>query len=151
MFTSRAVSLFLVLAAAGCSLYRSDTLRLDPAVRPPTAPDSMRLLGQEPAQAYRVVALVSVSNDWALGADYERLIWRMAQQAAKLGGQALLVGAESLTHGNDQTTLTGKVLVFDGAAPADAPFVRPRSSTAQAAVVVGVLVATSVLGLVGSH
>jgi hypothetical protein len=109
---SRVVApLVLVVAAAACSLYHTHTLRFDQAVRPVTVPDSVRVLGQEPGQPYRVVALISVTTDYGLA--YGPLARRLAQEAAKLGGHAVLLGPESVSSNRTQTTLTAKVLVYD--------------------------------------
>jgi len=140
---SRVLPVVLVLAAAGCSFYHTDTLRFDQAVRPETRPDSVRVLGQEPTQPFKVVALVSASAEVGLAGGYERLTWKLAQEAAKLGGQALLLGPESITRTNGSSTLTGKVLVFEGAAPAEAAVVRRRSSTALTIGAVALLLVTT--------
>src|SRR5688572_17849399 len=97
-FVPNACSLLplLAVAAIGC-LYRTDTLRFDQAVRPATIPDSVRVLGQEPTQPHTVVALISVSSGFPWTGGYDRYAWKLAEEAAKLGGQAVLVGPESLS------------------------------------------------------
>ena len=117
MFLSRVVPLAVVLTAIGCT--RADVLRLDPMLRPQTHPDSVRLIAQEPQQPYTVIALVSVRADRLLGSqgDAQR---RLLKEAARLGGDAVLLGTGSLTrvgtggeYGGSQLQLTGKVIVFD--------------------------------------
>ena len=96
----------------------SEVFVLDPAERPPTNPDSVRLLGKEPQQAYAVVALVSAFPEFG-GLDQVRR--RLQREAARLGGHALLFDAESLSHTEGSTGLSAKVIVFDrppGARPA---------------------------------
>ena len=41
-----------------------------------------------------------------------RLSRRLAQEAAKLGGDAVLLGAESFGQAGERRQLTGKVIVF---------------------------------------
>lgn len=107
MFLSRVVPLTLLLATSSCA-YRTAILYLDRTPRSPTPLASVRMLGQEPAERYRVIAFVSVSPDWALGAGYDRLSRRLAREAAKLGGDAVLLDTESLGH----SQLKAKVIVF---------------------------------------
>jgi len=116
MFLSRFIPVAVVLAAAGC-LYHTKVLRLEPEPRPPTPVESVRVLGQEPEQRYTVIAFVSVSPDLAFRANDERLSRRLAQEAAKLGGDAVLLGAESFGQAGERRQLTGKVIVFDREAP----------------------------------
>ena len=110
MFVSRVVPLAVLLAASACHAYHTNTLRLEPTVRSPTPVESVRVLGQEPQQPFTVIAFVSVSPDWAIRAGNERLARRLAREAAKLGGDAVLLGTDSFTHAG---VLTGKVIVFD--------------------------------------
>lgn len=112
MSLSRLVPLTVVLAASAC-LYRTDILRLEPTPRPATRVESVRVLGQEPEQRYKVIAFVSVRPDLAFHASVERLTRRLAREAAKLGGDAVLLGTESFGRAGEQRQLTGKVIVFD--------------------------------------
>lgn len=109
---SRLVPLTVALAATAC-MYHVHVLRIDPAPRPPTQQDSVRLLGQEPEQRYTVIAFVSVSPNWALGAGDERLSRHLVKEGAKLGGDAVLLGSESFGSASAQRKLTAKVIVFD--------------------------------------
>jgi hypothetical protein len=117
MFLSRVVPLAVVLAAVGCT--RADVLRMDTLLRPQTHPDSVRLIAQEPQQPYTVIALVSVRSDPTFGSQGDARK-RLLKEAARLGGDAVLLGAGSLTrvgtggeYGGSQLQLTGKVIVFD--------------------------------------
>jgi hypothetical protein len=127
-------------------------VRFDEQVRPSSAPDSIRLLGQEPSQPYRVVALVSVTSDAGLeGRDYGRLTWQIARRAADLGGHAVLLGPESISQTAERSVLTGRVLVFDGAVP-DAPFVARRGSGMTAWLAAWLIVGTAgaIVGAIGA-
>ena len=114
MFLSRVVPLAVLLAATGC--YHTNVLQLDPVLRPPTSPESVRLIGQAPDQPYTVVALISVSS---ADAGLESLRRRLVKKAAQLGGEAVLLDTASMTqigtggeYGGTALQLTGKVIVF---------------------------------------
>jgi len=115
MFLSRVVPLAVVLGTIGCA--RVDVLRLDQAIRPQTQADSVRLIAQEPQQPYTVIALVTVrSGATSAQSDQKRLL----KEAARLGGDAVLLGIGSLTfvptggeNGGTRRQLSGKVIVFD--------------------------------------
>ena len=118
MFLSRVVPLAVIVGTIGCAS-SADVLRLDQALRPQTRPDSVQLIAQEPQQHYTVIALVSVRSAGFLGSqdDARR---RLLKEAGRLGGDAVLLGAGSLTRvgtggegGGSQLLLTGKVTVFD--------------------------------------
>jgi hypothetical protein len=118
MFLSRVVPLAFVLATIGCST-SADVLRLDSTLRPQTRPDSVQVIAQEPQQRYTVIALVSVRSDPVLGSQ-DGARRRLVKEAARLGGDAVLLGAGSLTrvgtggeYGGSQLLLSGKVIVFD--------------------------------------
>jgi len=117
MFLSRVVPLAVILGTIGCT--SADVLRLDQTLRPQTSPDSVRLIAQEPQQPYTVIALVSVRPDPVFGSQDDARK-RLLKEAARLGGDAVLLGAGSLTRvgtggesGGSQLLLTGKVIVFD--------------------------------------
>jgi len=118
MFLSRVVPLAVIVGTIGCAS-SADVLRLDQALRPQTRPDSVQLIAQEPQQHYTVIALVSVRSAGFLGSqdDARR---RLLKEAGRLGGDAVLLGAGSLTRvgtggegGGSQLLLMGKVIVFD--------------------------------------
>lgn len=118
MFLSRVVPLVAIVATIGCTT-RADVLRLDQALRPQTHPDSVRVIAQEPQQPYTVIALVSVRSDPVLGSQ-DGARRRLLKEAARLGGDAVLLGAGSLTrvgsggeYGGSELMLTGKVIVFN--------------------------------------
>jgi hypothetical protein len=118
MFLSRVVPLAFVLGTIGCM--HVDVLRLDETIRPQTQPDSVRLIAQEPKQPYTVIALVSVMPDAQGGGSQDGARKRLLKEAARLGGDAVLMGTGSLTrvgtggeYGGTALLLTGKVIVFD--------------------------------------
>ena len=117
MFLSRVVPFAVVLGAVGCT--SADVLRLDQTLRPQTPPDSVRLIAQEPQQPYTVIALVSVRVDPVLGSQEDGRK-RLMKEHARLGGDAVLFDAGSLTrvgtggeYGGSQLILAGKVIVFN--------------------------------------
>jgi len=121
MFLSRAVPLTLAVAAVACSS-GVDLLRLDTTVRPQTHPDSIRFLVEEPEQPYTVIALIAAHD---VGSGFLGLFRKPArtslqEAAARLGGDAVLVGTGSLSrvgtggeYGGTVLQLSGKVIVFD--------------------------------------
>ena len=121
MFLSRVVPLALVLTATACLEY-TDVLRLDTTLRPQTHPDSIRLLAEEPQQPYTVVAIVTSmgSNGGFLGLSHKSAERTLVEAAARLGGDAVLLGAGSLTrvgtggeYGGTVLQVSGKVIVFN--------------------------------------
>ena len=117
MVLSRVASLAVVLGVVGCT--HADVLCLDLTARPQTHPDSVRLIAQEPQQPYTVIALVSVRSDGLLFLEGDARK-RLLKEAARLGGDAVLLDAGSLTrvgtggeYGGSQLQLMGKVIVFD--------------------------------------
>ena len=108
MLQMRVLPLAALLGSLACA--HPDILLLDHSVRPETTPQSIRLIGQEPARPYLVVAIISTKGE--VDAARRELI----KQAARLGGHALLFDSSSLTRaGGDQGTepvLTGKVIVY---------------------------------------
>jgi hypothetical protein len=116
MFLSRVVPLAVIVGTIGCT--SADVFRLDQTLRPQTLPDSVRLIAQEPQQPYTVIALISVRPDPTFGSQ-EDARTRLLKEAARLGGDAVLLGGGSLTrvgtggeYGGSQLLLTGKVIVF---------------------------------------
>jgi hypothetical protein len=110
MFLSRVVPAVVVLGTVGCT--SADVLRLDATLRPRTHPDSVRLIAQEPQQPYTVIALVSARAELIFGRARERLL----KEAARLGGDAVLLDGGSLTRvggdNSERQQLAGKVIVF---------------------------------------
>ena len=91
----------------GC--IKTDVLRLETSLRPQTQPQSVRVLATEPTEPYVVIALVTVSSgERGVDALRERLV----EKAAQLGGDAVLLGAESLGRTDKRQVLSGKVIAF---------------------------------------
>ncbi len=111
MFLSRVVPVAILWGAVACT--SADVLRLDTTLRPRTHPDSVRLIAQEPQQPYTVIALVSARAELIFGRARDRLI----KEAARLGGDAVLLDTGSLTRvggdNSERQQLTGKVIVFN--------------------------------------
>ncbi len=121
MFLSRVVLPADIVGTIGCATH-ADVLRLDSMLRAQTHPDSVRLIAQEPQQPYAVIALVSVRSDPVLGSQ-DGARRRLLKEAARLGGDAVLLGAGSLTrvgtggeYGGSELLLTGKVIVYTDSA-----------------------------------
>ncbi len=121
MFLSRVVLPAVIVGTIGCATH-ADVLRLDSMLRAQTHPDSVRLIAQEPPQPYTVIALVSVRSDPVLGSQ-DGARRRLLKEAARLGGDAVLLGAGSLTrvgtggeYGGSELLLTGKVIVYTDSA-----------------------------------
>ena len=116
MRLTRVPPIAAVLVVLAC--YHTDVLRVSNEPRPATHPDSVRLLAQEPAQPYTVIAIVSVSSGYR-GLDAIRN--RLLKEAARLGGEAVLLETASLTtvpagsgeHAGTAPQLSGKVIVFN--------------------------------------
>lgn len=80
-----------LLSLVACT--SADVLRLDPIPRPKRDPETVALYFQErPARAYRVIAYVAVANKTIFGASAEKYAARLRKEAAKLGGDAVIVG-----------------------------------------------------------
>jgi hypothetical protein len=117
MFLSRVVPLALVVAAVACSS-AVDLFPIDTTPRPPTNPDSIQVLAEEPQRPYKVIALVSAFDGSGFRPKSARR--RLMEAAARLGGDAVLLGTESLRRvatggelGGTSIQVSGKVIVFD--------------------------------------
>jgi hypothetical protein len=109
----RVLPLAVVLGALACT--SAGVLRLDPMPRPRTNPDSIQLLGQEPQRPYIVIAIVSARTEVARGVigTGDRVgpaRKRLLKEAARLGGDAVLVDISSVNHAGG--AITGKVIAF---------------------------------------
>jgi hypothetical protein len=115
MTLSRFIPLGALLVVAACAGQYKSILQLDPTPRPPTRPEAVQLIAQEPQRPYTVIAVVSVySHGWPFeGVPRARLL----KEAARLGGEAVLIDNSSMAViGGDegrQHQLTGKVIVFN--------------------------------------
>lgn len=119
----RVLGISVCLLAIGC--VKADVHRLDQTVRPVRPADSVTVLTKQPEQAYTVIAIVESRTESAFKG-FDDLRSRMVDEAARLGGHALLLGAEAkeskmiITVTNapslifwDQKRLSGEVIVFE--------------------------------------
>lgn len=123
MRLTRVLPIAAVLFALACT--SADVLQLDPTPRPKTSPNSIQLIGQEPKRPYTVIAIVSTHSETG-GGGAERVRARLIKEAARLGGHAVLVDANSLTrvgtggeYGGTNVQLSGKVIVYTDTTRAD--------------------------------
>ena len=133
----RALPVCLSVLAVSC--VSLEVQRLDEVARPPQPAESVAVLTQEPDEPYTVIAVLESSVDGALKG-FDDLRSTMIDEAAQLGGDALILGPEAKTTGVifvptplffDEMKLTGQVITFD---PVSAPDgVRENTSAATAA------------------
>jgi hypothetical protein len=95
----------IMLLAAGC--VRANVERLDQAPRPERSPDDIQLLVEKPDQPYTVIAVVEAKAD-AVFKDFDDLRSKMLEEAAKLGGDAVILGAED-SESTFMITATGQI------------------------------------------
>ena len=113
---------FVGLLAAGC--VSASVHRLDNDIRPPRPPDGIEVLDETPERPYTVIAHIECQTD-AVFHDVDDLRRKLIDEAAELGGDALILGPEStesqpiiLTTGmimSEEKTLEADVIVFDRA------------------------------------
>ena len=111
---------FICILAVGC--IRTNVQRVDHAPRPARSPDSVTVLLEQPQQPYTVIAVIE-SNAETVFDSFDDLRHAMIAEAAKLGGEALVLGPESTDSEfiftgtamikSDRKSLTGEVVVFD--------------------------------------
>jgi hypothetical protein len=110
----------ICLFAVGC--ISTNVQRLDHTARPAQSPDSVIVLIEEPQQPYTVIAVIE-SKGKSVFDGFDDLRKEMVAEAAKLGGEALIVGPEStdtkfiftgiVMIRSDTRNLTGEVIVYD--------------------------------------
>jgi len=115
----RALFVFVCILAAGCVTSR--TQRLDPEMRPARAPDSIAVFEKAPEQPYTVIARIESQTNTVFKS-FDDLRAKIIDQAAHLGGDAVIVGPEStktefiiLTTGmipSETKKLAAAVIVF---------------------------------------
>jgi hypothetical protein len=107
------------LLVIGCVSLKAQ--RLDEVVRPARPPDSVAVLAEEPDRPYTVIAVVEASFDGALKG-FDDLRQEMIGEAARLGGDAVILGPEAKKTGVifvptpiyfDRKKLTGRVIAFN--------------------------------------
>ncbi len=110
----------LCIFAIGC--INTNVQSLDHAVRPARSSDSVTVLLEKPQQPYTVIAVVESSAKTVFDS-FNDLRNELISEAARLGGEALILGPEDtdsefIFTGNamiqsDERKLTGEVIVYD--------------------------------------
>jgi hypothetical protein len=105
--------------AVGC--ISTSVARLDSSVRPARSPDSVTVLFEQPARPYTVIAVIS-SDGKTIFDSYDDMRKAMVVEAAKLGGDGLILGSENTESEfvftgqamieSDTKNLSGAVIVF---------------------------------------
>ena len=108
------------ILALGC--VNTSVQRLGHAVRPARSPDSVTVFLEKPQQPYAVIAVIEANGETVFDS-FDDLREEMVAEAAKLGGEALILGpeatdAEFIFTGttmiqSDRRKLTGEVIVYD--------------------------------------
>jgi hypothetical protein len=112
-----------MLMLAACA--KADVLMLDPVPRPRMSVDSVQVFVEEPAKLYRAIAVIEVS-DQSWGLSLAKLTDKLKADAAKMGGEAVILGSQSTQSGavivpigdvlyasaTTERKLVGKVIVF---------------------------------------
>lgn len=116
----RLTAVLLGVLAAGCVSASVD--RLDQGLRPPCPPEGIEMLAEAPECPYIVIARIEARSATIFhGTDDLRQ--KLVEEAAKLGGDALILGPEGkdsypvfLATGmimSEEKTLEAEVIVFD--------------------------------------
>ena len=110
----------LCILVVGC--ISTDVRRLDSAVRPARSSDSVAVFLEKPPRPYKVIAVIEVGGRSVFDS-FEDLRESMVSEAAKLGGEAVILLSESTDSefvfaGNtmiesDRRGLVGEVIVFE--------------------------------------
>ena len=114
------------LAASACCLalgcVNTSVHQLDQAVRPVRSVDSVSLLLEKPEQPYTVIAVID-ANTRTVFDSFDDLRDEIAAEAAKLGGEAVILGQEATDTAfiftgiamiqSDTRRLTGEVIVYE--------------------------------------
>jgi hypothetical protein len=116
----RAVPILLSIFAAGCMTAKVH--RLDQKIRAPRPLETIQVLDEAPDQPHTVIAHIDSKAD-AVFDSYDDLRARIIEEAAELGGHALILGPEStesqpiiLATGmimSERRTLEADVIVFN--------------------------------------
>lgn len=108
---------FLALGCVNMSVQQ-----LSQAVRPARSVDSVSLLLEKPEQPYTVIAVID-ANTGTVFDSFDDLREEILAEAAKLGGEAVILGSESTDSEfiftgitmikSDTRKLTGEVIVYE--------------------------------------
>lgn len=114
-----ALRIAVCLLAVGC--VKVKVQQWDQVVRPGRSPESVTVLSAEPEEPYTVIAVIESSFEGALKG-FDDLREEMIIEAARLGGDAVILGPESKKSGVifvptpiffDKKKLTGEVIAFN--------------------------------------
>ncbi|MBT8478492.1 MAG: hypothetical protein KJO06_06215 [Gemmatimonadetes bacterium] len=110
----------ICVLAAGC--INTSVQQLDHDVRAARSPDSVTVLLEKPQEAYIVIAVIEAKTGTVFDS-FDDLRSEMISEAAKLGGEALILGpaatdSEFIFTGttmvqSDTRKLTGQVIVYE--------------------------------------
>jgi hypothetical protein len=110
---------FVGLLAAGC--VSASVHRFDQDIRPPRPPEMIEVLEETPEKPYTVIAHIECQTD-AVFHGVDDLRRKLVEEAAELGGDALILGPAStesqpiiLTTGmimSEEKTLEAEVIIF---------------------------------------
>ena len=114
------------LAATVCALalgcINTSVQTLDHYIRAARSPDSVAVLLEKPNEAYTVIAVIE-ANGKTVFDSFEDLRNEMVAEAAKVGGEALILGPEATDSEfiftgttmvqSDTRKLTGEVIVYE--------------------------------------
>ena len=116
----RGLVALLSILAVGC--VSANVHRLDQGIRAPRPPETIAVLHEAPEEPHTVIAHIESRSDGVF-TEVDDLRARLIDEAARLGGHALILGPEStesqpilLAKGMiyaDQTTLAADVIVFN--------------------------------------
>src|SRR5262245_4287254 len=88
----------------------ADTLRVDPPPRPFRSPADVAVILEEPTRPYESIAMVEVSGNWA---SLARMGRRLAKEAARLGGDAVIITRRSTQSGSTLVPVGDSFLALD--------------------------------------
>ncbi len=114
------------LVASACCLVlgcvNTSVQQLDQSVRPAQSVDSVSLLLETPNEPYTVIAVIDAKTKTVFDS-FDDLREAIVSEAAKLGGEAVILGSESTDSEfiftgiamiqSDTRKLTGKVIVYE--------------------------------------
>ena len=113
------LALSVCMLTVGC--LSTSVHRMDEVVRPPRSPDSLTVLLEKPQRPYTVIAIIE-SNTETVFDSFDDLRRAMVAEAAKLGGEALILGPEATDTDfiltgtamiqSDKRGLRGEVIVY---------------------------------------
>ena len=95
---------------------------MDQVVRPAHSPDSVTVLMEEPQQHYSIIATIEARGE-TLFDSFDDLRRKLIEEAARIGGDALILGRETTEStlimtptgfiNSDTRRLAAEVIVFD--------------------------------------